>query len=437
MAEAGIASVIMADMDNDVFIWKHPLCDFYTGSQLIVHESQEAVFFLNGQALDSFGPGRHTLVTQNMPMVSGIFNKITDNQTPFHCEVYFINKTEQMAIKWGTSSKMEYMEPTYGFPLQLGACGEMTMRISNARQLLIKVVGTETALSQQQLVEKLRAFLNMRIKNYIVTLIKQNKINIFEIDEYLESISEALLEKLQDDYIDYGIALERFLVTNIIKPEDDKNYRRFKDLHFRQYADVAEAKLRQQVGIIEQQTKAQQMVIESEGIARKRSLEGYTYQDERKFDVAERFAENEATGQFANMGIGMGMISGIGGAVGNNVGGIVNNAMNQAFSDAAAPAGAAPMAAAPAAPAAPAGAIKCAKCGAELAANAKFCMECGEKYTPPEPATVVCPGCGKTVPQGKFCPECGMKLGEPVCKECGAKLVVGAKFCLECGTKVN
>ena len=432
MAEAGIASVIMADMDNDVFIWKHPITDFYTGSQLIVHESQEAVFFLNGQALDSFGPGRHTLITQNMPMVSKFFNRVTDDQTPFHCEVYFINKTEQMAIKWGTSTKMEYVEPTYGFPLQLGACGEMTMRVSNARQLLIKVVGTEEMLSQQQLVEKLRAFLNMRIKNYIVTLIKQNKINIFEIDEYLEAISEALLEKLREDYSEYGISLEHFLVTTVIKPEDDKNYRRFKDLHFRQYADVAEAKLRQQVGIIEQQTKAQQMVIESEGIARKRSLEGYTYQDERRFDVAERFADNEATGQFANMGIGMGMISGIGGAVGNTVGGLVGGVLNQAGGDqSAAMIGVVPGGQAPAA------AVKCAKCGAELAANAKFCMECGEKYTPPAAAGIVCPGCGKNIPQGKFCPECGMKLTPPVCAKCGAQLVAGAKFCLECGEKVN
>ncbi|MBR2440447.1 MAG: SPFH domain-containing protein [Lentisphaeria bacterium] len=413
------ASVIQMDMDNNCFIWKHPVENFYTGSQLIVHESQEAVFFMNGEALDSFGPGRHTLTTQNMPMVSGIFNKVTGDRTPFHCEVYFINKTHQMAIKWGTSTKMEYVEPSYGFPIKLGASGEMCLKAANARQLLIKVVGTEKLLSQEQLVEKFRSFLMLRLKTYVVTLIKQEKISVFEIDEHLEQISDALKAKLAVDFSDYGVSLEKFLVTTIIKPEEDKDYRRFKEIHFRQYADIAEAKLRQQVGLIDQQTKAQQMVIEAEGLAKKRSLEGYTYQEERRLDVAEQFAQNEATGQLANMGIGLGMISGIGGAVGNSVGGIVGNAMEQTV-----------------APQPAAAKITCRKCGAALPENAKFCLECGEKYTQETPRMITCPGCGKMVAKGKFCLECGCKLEDPCCPKCGSKIVQGAKFCLECGEKL-
>ncbi len=93
------AQVIQYEGDNSTFVWKHPTEDFYTGSQLIVHESQEAIFFMNGQALDLFGPGRHTLETQNLPQVSRLFRKPLGGDTPFHCEVYYINKTEQMAIK--------------------------------------------------------------------------------------------------------------------------------------------------------------------------------------------------------------------------------------------------------------------------------------------------------------------------------------------------
>jgi len=147
MAES-IAQVIKYEGDNQTFIWKHPIEDFNSGTQLIVHESQEAVFFMNGQALDSFGPGRYSLETQNMPMVAKFFNRVTDDQNPFHCEVYFINKTEQMAIKWGTDSKMEYVEPTYGFPIQIGACGEMNLRVEDGRKLLITVVGTERGITQ-------------------------------------------------------------------------------------------------------------------------------------------------------------------------------------------------------------------------------------------------------------------------------------------------
>ena len=74
-----IASVIKYEGDNSTFIWKHPCEDFNTTTQLIVHESQEAIFFMNGQALDLFGPGRHTLETQNIPLLGKIFNKITGN----------------------------------------------------------------------------------------------------------------------------------------------------------------------------------------------------------------------------------------------------------------------------------------------------------------------------------------------------------------------
>ena len=87
-----IIDVIKYEGDNSTFVWKHPNEDFSTGTQLIVHESQEAILFLNGQALDLFGPGRHTLETQNIPFLQRVLNISLGNQTPFHCEVYFINK---------------------------------------------------------------------------------------------------------------------------------------------------------------------------------------------------------------------------------------------------------------------------------------------------------------------------------------------------------
>ena len=79
---------------------------------------------------------------------------------------------------------------------------------------------------------------------------------------------------------------------------------------------------------------------------------------------------------------------------------------------------------------------QCAKCGAPLPLNAKFCLECGEKVaTVMQDNTVICPSCGKTVAQGKFCPECGYKF-ITACPQCGKKIVPGAKFCLECGEKL-
>ena len=325
-----IAEIIKYEGDNSTFIWKHPCEDFNSTTQLIVHESQEAIFFMNGQALDLFGAGRYTLETQNIPKIGKFLNRTTGDKTPFHCEVYFINKAEQMAIKWGTDSKVQYVEPTYGFPISIGASGEMSLRAEDSRKLLLKLVGTESYLSQQKLVGFFRAFLMTRVKTYIAQVIKANAINIFEIDENLTAFSENIQKLLVPDFAEYGISLERFFVTTIVKPDGDRQYEKFKELHFRQYADIAEAKLRQQTDLIYAQTEAQKVVIDSQAQATKRAQEGYTYAQERGFDVAERVAQNEAVGQFTNMGVGLGTMAGVGGAVGSVVGNAVNGAMNAA-----------------------------------------------------------------------------------------------------------
>ncbi len=323
-----IAQVIMYEGDNSTFIWKHPCEDFNSLTQLIVHESQEAIFFMNGQALDLFGAGRYTLETQNIPKIGKVLNRTTGDTTPFHCEVYFINKTEQMSIKWGTDSKVQYIDPQYGFPLSIGASGEMSLRAEDSRKLLLKLVGTENHLGREKLVSFFRAFLMTRVKTYIAQVIKANAINIFEIDENLTSFSENIHKLLIPDFAEYGISLERFFVTNIVKPDGDRQYEKFKELHFRQYADIAEAKLRQQTDLIYAQTEAQKVVIDSQAQATKRAQEGYTYAQERGFDVAEKVAQNEAVGQFTNMGVGLGTMVGVGGAIGGVVGGAVNGAMS-------------------------------------------------------------------------------------------------------------
>jgi membrane protease subunit (stomatin/prohibitin family) len=189
------------------------------------------------------------------------------------------------------------------------------------------------------------------------------------------------------------VELVRFFVTTIVRPEGDAVYEKFKKLYFRQYADVAEAKLNQQLDIIKQQTEAQKIVIESQAMAQKRLQEGYTYAQERSFDVAGMAASNESVGQFTNMGIGLGTMAGVGGAVG----GMLNSAMsaqelgtqnNQASQN-------------------PTGEQICSGCGSKIPAGFKFCPECGNKI---QPVSVRCPKCGTEASGFKFCPECGEKL---------------------------
>ena len=325
---ADIFQIVKYEGDNSTFVWKSPVEDFNTGTQLIVQESQEALFFMNGQALDLFGPGRHTLETQNIPIVRKLFNKPTNDQTPFHCEVYFINKTEQMSIRWGTDSQVQYMEPTYRFPLKIGASGEMSLRVEDSRRLLTRIVGTEKTLGQAQLTAMFRAFLMAKIKPYLAKTMQNSEFGIFEVDSHMDRLSSELHAQLAPDFLDYGLSLERFFVTTIVKPDGDKAYESFKDIHIRQYSDVANAQLRQKVGIIDEQTSAQRKIIESAAIAQKRIQEGYTYQQERDYDVHEIIGANEGIGNFTSTGIGLGMMGGIAGGMGAAVSGITTMAFD-------------------------------------------------------------------------------------------------------------
>ena len=288
----------------------------------------------------------------------------------------------------------------------------MTLRVKDGKKLLVKVVGTEKGLTQTGLVQKFRAFLMTRFKTYLSTYIRENKINIFQIDEKLTEISADMQNLLVPDFDEYGVSLIHFFVTTVVKPEDDKTYRRFKDLHFRQYADIAEARLQQNIDIIGQETEKQKMILEAEGKAAKRQIEGYTYQQERGFDVAQTVAANEGSGNMSNLGIGLGVMAGVSGTVGGLV--------SESISDAVKPTS---------------GGV-CSKCGNSLPPNAKFCLECGTKVENLSENEIICPNCGGKTLKGKFCTECGAKL-QNICPNCGKEVPQGAKFCLECGQRIG
>lgn len=374
-----IIDVIKYEGENDTIIWKHEREDFNIGSQLIVHESQEAIFFLNGQALDVFGPGKYTLETENLPILSKFINVPTGGVSQFHCEIYFINLVEHLAIKWGTDSKLQYMEPKYNFPIYIGANGEMAISINDSKKLLVKLVGTEKFLNKERLISYLKSFLIIRLKPYLSKYIRENKINIFEIDEQLEVISQDVKEKLVLDFQEYGVNLKQFFITTIVKPDGDEQYEKFKELYFRKYADIAEAELQQKVEIINQETESKKMVIEAEGIAEKRKKEGYSYQEERSYDVAEKIAENEGAGNFSSAGIGMGIMTSIGNSVNNTFGNAVNNVGFKQNN-------------------------YCDNCGAKLESDQKYCDNCGIEVNKVE----VCKYCSyKFRKSSKFCPNCG------------------------------
>ena len=463
---AKIADIIKYEGDNSTFIWKHPCEDFNSLTQLIVHESQEAIFFMNGQALDLFGAGRHTLETQNIPMLGKLLNRATGGETPFHCEVYFINKTVQMAIKWGTDSKIRFIEPNMGIPLEIGACGEMNLEVSDSRKLLLKLVGTMKGIAwgdngvgfTKSIQNSFRPLISTAVKAHLVSAIKSQNIDILEIDENLETLSEVLRKSIVPGFEEYGLTIPQFYITNVALPENDPNFRRLRELHTvsfqtrmiqaealvktahaeaeasvtaaqrqveleRQTTETEVAKRAAERDLIRAQTEAQAAKMSGFAEAEVMAAKGYTQRDVLAADVQKAYAEGLGNMTFNGGGGVAGDMLGLG--VGMAAAGAIAPQLGEMFKGFSSP-NSSSNTAGPAA--------KCAKCGANLPANAKFCLECGEKVAL-DGDTVVCPECGKNVAKGKFCPECGHKF-VTVCPKCGKDVPAGAKFCLDCGEKL-
>ena len=214
-----LIDIIKYEGDDSSFVWKHPAEDFNMLSQLIVSENQEAIFFNDGQALDLFGPGRYTLKTQNVPLLSGALKLVTGGKSPFHCQVYFINKSDELALKWGTDSKVNLVDPESGLPVSLGASGEMNVRVADSRKMLIRLVGTDDDFTQAEMRKFFRGMIVMRVKSVLAQIISSGEVNLSEIYEKLDLISAGIKDQLQNDFAEYGLSLEKFIVTKVVRED--------------------------------------------------------------------------------------------------------------------------------------------------------------------------------------------------------------------------
>lgn len=223
----GLASIIKYEGDADTLVWKHPIEDFNMGSQLIVHESQEAIFFRDGQALDTFTAGRYTLETQQLPMLEKLYKLPTDTEGTFHSEVYYFNMIHQMAVKWGTPEKINFPEPMTGALISLGARGVLNFRIANARKLLLKLVGTGGKLTRQDLVSDgeghiknyFRSLIQLVVSTNLANIITQEKLDILMIDQQRMRLSASMLTALQSSFEEYGLVITEFLIMGVSLPQ--------------------------------------------------------------------------------------------------------------------------------------------------------------------------------------------------------------------------
>ncbi len=478
-----LSELIKYEGDNSTFIWKYPHEDFNNMTELVVHESQEAIFFANGQAADTFGPGRYKLDAENIPILTNIINIVT-GVSVFHCEVYFINKSVQMSVRWGTDSKVRFVEPTLGVPIELGASGEMNLAVLDGRKMLIKLVGTMKGIAWEEngdgftksLQLSFKPLISTAVKSNLPATIKQQNIDIVEVDEHLNELSDALKSKIISGFEDYGLTIPQFFLTTIVLPETDPNFKRLRELHTvilqKRLAEAeaevrasqaesrasymsaeaeAEAKIKvaQRGAILEEKTteieiskrEAEQQLIKAQADAQVTQMagmaeasvmkaKGYDQKDVFQADVQKAYAEGignmgpsisngsggSVMGDVLSLGVGMAAM----GAMAPQVGEMLKGFHGFGIADSSAMEKQGP---------------KCPKCNIILPTNAKYCYECGTKLEIITDKEILCPICGKKTIKGKYCLECGQALISK-CPECGSEIPYGGKFCLECGTKI-
>lgn len=365
--------------------YKFPGEDFVLGGQLIVNASQEALFYYTGQILDTFGPGRHTLTKANLPLVQKYVNIPFGHRTPFTSEVYFINKTSKLDMKWGTSAPFHVQDPKFEILIALRAFGQFGIKIKDSKKFLVEIIGVlgNNDLVDHRIISRyFKGLLITKIKDTIANSIINNKLSIFDITASIDMISEVCKKRVVDEFDRFGIEVVNFFVESINVPAED--IQRLRDIMERKAAFT-------QIG-------------------------DERYLVMRQLDVLEKLAANPGEGG-SGMGIGAGLGAGI--ASGKILG--------EMFKDIKPGSSSAK------------DKVICTKCNFENPQGVIFCGKCGNKLSTDK---IVCPNCSKeNLPDVIFCAFCGKPIKQDTaantCPKCNYENLAGAAYCGKCGTKLG
>jgi membrane protease subunit (stomatin/prohibitin family) len=361
------------------------------GAQLVVRENQTAVFFRDGKGLDVFGPGRHTLSTMNLPILTKFLSLPFGFKSPFRCEVLFINMKVFTDLKWGTRNPVAFRDEEFGL-VRLRAYGNYTMRITQPLLFINTLVGTKGIMATEDISGYLRDVTVSRLND----LLGEHMKSILDLPQNYEELAVVAKVRLKEDFQKYGIELIDFFINEITPPDEvqriiDERTGMGVVGDMNQFLKYEAAKAMGSLGTGAGAPGA-------EGAPGPAGAPGTV-----------------ASGAAAGMGVG------VGAGLGMMVPGMLFKTMlegditpekikKQGF-------------------------VNCPKCHTEVPINARFCTNCGSQLV----VVNKCTHCGKNLHQeDKFCSVCGKEVGEEIkCKNCGAKLPDGAQFCTECGEKVE
>ncbi len=367
--------------------------DIKLGAQLIVQENQEAVFFRDGKAYDTFGPGRFTLTTQNVPLLTRLLT-IPWEESPFQAQVYFVAKKTFIDLKWGTKEPILFRDTELSM-VRLRSFGKFSIKIQDSMVFIGQLAGTQGKYTTNEVEDFLRDLIVSRLTD----LMGENLQTIIDLAQMYDELAAGLKARVMEDFTKYGIELVDFFIGAITPPEE-----------------------------------VQKMIDERAGMGALGNLNQYMqFKAARAMGDAAKGGGGGAGGAGGTASAGMGL--GLGAGFGAMMPGMIANSMAQAGGGGG---GAVPAAAAGAAQTAQAPAGQpCPKCQVVVAATSKFCTACGT----PMAAMIACSNCSAQLAAGsKFCGECGTQqtqAAQPAtCAKCNAELTPGVKFCGECGTPV-
>jgi len=378
---------------NDIYAWRFPHENLSTATQLIVRESQEAVLFSKGRILGKFGPGKHTLSTENLPLLRNFYGIPFGGKNPFTAEVWFVNKVEPLVIDWITPPA-RIMDADYGQMIPVISKGRYGLKVEDAEKFLVKLVGTLKTFNAAELTNHFQGMLIAKTNSSIATFMTSNRVGIMQIVLYLDQLSKFLSEPMRDFWYDFGIKLTGFFVTSV---------------------DV------------DTSTSEGQKIVDAMSERSAQNIAGYTWSQKEAFSAVNNAVANSRggigiIGAAMMMGGGLGGNSGIGNAIMTPKGD--SNFAHQGGSS----------------PINQKSIVFCSRCGKTFSVSNKFCPHCGDPYNP-------CPVCGRDNDvNDKRCAVCGASLqaqnnlnemiNGDICSRCGTSVPARTKFCPNCGNKI-